>query len=76
MSQQTAPADWPKIFKERRNQVRRAVGDGVILWLGHVLQARNYADNTYPFRQNSHFLYYTGLAEPDLARSIRPSVPR
>ena len=67
MSQQTISVDWPQIFKERRNQVRRAVGGGVILWLGHVLQARNYPDNTYPFRQNSHFLYYTGLAEPDLA---------
>jgi Xaa-Pro dipeptidase len=67
MSQQTTSVDWPQIFKERRNQVRQAVGGGVILWLGHVLQARNYADNTYPFRQNSHFLYYTGLTEPDLA---------
>ena len=37
------------------------------MWLGHVPQARNYADNAFPFRQNSHFLYYTGLADPDLA---------
>lgn len=38
------------------------------LWLGHRLQSRNFADNPYyPFRQNSHFLYYTGLSEPDLA---------
>lgn len=40
---------------------------GVILWLGAGLQSRNYENNVYPFRQNSHFLYYTGLAEPDLA---------
>jgi Xaa-Pro aminopeptidase len=32
-----------------------------------MMQPRNYTDNTYPFRQNSHFLYYTGLSEPDLA---------
>jgi Xaa-Pro aminopeptidase len=32
-----------------------------------MFQPRNYTDNTYPFRQNSHFLYYTGLSEPDLA---------
>jgi Xaa-Pro aminopeptidase len=32
-----------------------------------VQQPRNYVANTYPFRQNSHFLYYTGLAHPDLA---------
>ncbi len=55
------------IFKGRRNRIRKAAGDGVILWLGHVLQPRNYLANTYPFRQNSNFLYYTGLAEPDLA---------
>jgi Xaa-Pro aminopeptidase len=43
------------------------VGDGIILWLGHSQQPRNYADNCYPFRQNSHFLYYTGLSKPDMA---------
>jgi Xaa-Pro aminopeptidase len=56
-----------KIFRARRNRVRAAAGGGVILWLGHSLQPRNYANNAYPFRQNSHFLYYTGLAEPELA---------
>ncbi len=55
------------IYRDRRNKIREAVGDGVILWLGHMLQPRNYTDNTYPFRQNSHFLYYMGLQEPDLA---------
>ena len=60
-------ANWPEIFRQRRNKVREQIRDGVILWAGSVLQPRNYADNAYPFRQNSHFLYYTGLAEPDLA---------
>ena len=59
-------ANWPAIYKQRRNKIREEVG-GMILWLGHVLQPRNYTDNPYPFRQNSHFLYYTGLSEPDLA---------
>jgi Xaa-Pro aminopeptidase len=43
------------------------MGGGIILWIGAGLQSRNYENNTYPFRQSSHFLYYTGLAEPDLA---------
>jgi Xaa-Pro aminopeptidase len=60
-------ADWPEIFRRRRNRIRDEVGGGVVLWIGHALQPRNYADNAYPFRQNSHFLYYTGLSEPDLA---------
>jgi Xaa-Pro aminopeptidase len=59
-------ANWPEIYRQRRNAIREQVG-GAILWVGHVLQPRNYADNTYPFRQNSHFLYYAGLVEPDLA---------
>jgi len=55
------------IFRARRNQIREAVGGGIILWLGHMLQPRNYTDNTYPFRQHSTFLYYMGLTEPGLA---------
>jgi Xaa-Pro aminopeptidase len=65
-------ANWPEIFKQRRNKIRREIEDGIILWIGHVLQPRNYADNAYLFRQNSHFLYYTGLAEPDLAMISYP----
>ena len=59
-------ADWKRIFRNRRNHIRATAGDGVILLPGHSLQPRNYANNAYPFRQNSHFLYYTGLNEPDL----------
>ncbi len=61
------PPKWSEIFKQRRNRIRESIGGGMILWIGHVLQPRNYADNAYPFRQNSHFLYYTGLSKPDLA---------
>ncbi len=67
MGKHNVDSDWPQIYKERRNRIREDVGGGVILWLGHMLQPRNYADNNFPFRQNSHFLYYTGLAGPDLA---------
>ena len=56
-----------EVYRERRNKIRQAAGGGVILWLGHMMQPRNYTDNAYPFRQNSNFLYYMGLADPDLA---------
>ncbi len=59
-------ADWAGIFRRRRDRIRTRTGGGLILWPGHAPQPRNYAGNTYPFRQNSHFLYVTGLAEPDL----------
>jgi Xaa-Pro aminopeptidase len=64
---QSSRHNWREIYKKRRNRIREEVGGGVILWIGHNLQPRNYADNAFPFRQNSHFLYYTGLSEPDLA---------
>ena len=59
--------NWPEIYRQRRNQLRKKLGNGITLWIGHILQPRNYADNTYLFRQNSHFLYYTGLSQPDMA---------
>jgi Xaa-Pro aminopeptidase len=66
MAEQKSALIGPEVFVERRNRIREAVGGGLILWLGHIQQPRNYVANTYPFRQNSHFLYYTGLAQPDL----------
>jgi Xaa-Pro aminopeptidase len=66
-SRDSNKANWPEIYRQRRNQLRNKFGNGVILWVGHVPQPRNYADETYPFRQNSHFLYYTGLSQPEMA---------
>ncbi len=67
MDKTNSSKPWADIYRERRNQIREKVDNGIILWLGHNLQPRNYTDNTYLFRQNSHFLYYTGLSQPDLA---------
>jgi len=72
----TFQTSWPETFKQRRNRIREAVGNGIILWIGHEAQPRNYADNTYPFRQNSHFLYYTGLSQPNLAMLSFPEADR
>jgi len=67
VSGKTAGHNWAEIYHLRRDTIRERIGDGLILWLGSSLQPRNYEGNTYPFRQNSHFLYYTGLSKPDLA---------
>ena len=56
-----------KVYVERRKRLREQVRDGVVLWLGHALQPRTYPANTYRFRQHSHFLYFVGRNEPDLA---------
>lgn len=63
-------------FVERRKELHRRLGqdDGVVLFLGGSLQARNYLDNPYmPFRQSSHFLYYTGITSPGFALLSFPS---
>jgi len=39
---------------------------GLVLLLGNRQLPQNYADNPYPFRQDSTFLYYFGLDRPDL----------
>ena len=43
---------------------------GVILLLGNNESPMNYTDNTYPYRQDSTFLYYFGLSKPNLAAFI------
>lgn len=54
-------------YENRRSHLRKEVGSGVCLFLGNSLVGMNYADNEYPFRQDSSFLYYWGLDYPGLA---------
>src|SRR5690606_25391446 len=48
----------------------QAKGKGVLLFPGATDQPMNYKGNTYPFRQDSSFLYYFGLSQPGLAGII------
>lgn len=48
-------------YVNRRAELKKRVGSGVILLLGNDEAGCNYADNTYDFRQDSTFLYYFGL---------------
>ena len=57
-------------YTDRRNQLIHQVESGLILLLGNEESGMNYADNTYHFRQDSHFLYYTGLETASLAAII------
>ena len=59
---------FPKeLYIKRREQLMQLVKDGIILLFGNKESSMNYASNTYPFRQDSNFLYYTGIDIPDLA---------
>jgi len=60
------------IYRSRREALREAVDDGAILILGNNDAPKNYLDNVYPFRQDSHFLYYAGINETGMALLIEP----
>ena len=52
-------------YQSRRRTLREAVPDGAILLPANREAPRNYVDNPYPFRQDSSFLYYVGISEPE-----------
>ena len=57
-------------YQRRRNQLKKDVGSGLLLFLGNDEVGMNYADNTYRFRQDSTFLYFFGLDYASLAAVI------
>lgn len=64
-----------KIFSKetyihRRNDLKRKMGSGVLLFLGNEESSMNFKDNWYPFRQDSTFLYFFGLDMPGLTAVI------
>lgn len=48
-------------YVERRNELKKFVGSGLIVLFGNNDSPANYPSNTYKFRQDSSFLYYFGL---------------
>ena len=56
---------FPKeTYINRRKRLSENMGSGLILLLSNEDSPMNYADNCYPFRQDSTFLYYFGLDIP------------
>lgn len=54
-------------FSERRTRLQAALPGGLLLFLGNEESPMNYRDNAYPFRQDSSFLYFTGIERPGAA---------
>ncbi|MGQ0709332.1 MAG: aminopeptidase P family protein [Rhodoferax sp.] len=57
------------IYQTRRQRLRTLLRErfgatGLVLLPGHGEAPMNYGDNTYPFRQDSSFLYFFGLQQP------------
>ncbi|MEO6357439.1 MAG: aminopeptidase P N-terminal domain-containing protein, partial [Ferruginibacter sp.] len=59
-----------EIYINRRNQLKSLVGSGIILLIGNEQSSMSFKDNWYPFRQDSSFLYFTGLDTPGIAAII------
>jgi Xaa-Pro aminopeptidase len=57
-------------YEGRRVELQGKIDGGLMLFLGNGESPMNFADNCFPFRQDSSFLYYFGLDQPDLAAVI------
>lgn len=60
-----------KTFAENRRRVMQDLPDGLIFLAGDELTTRNH-DVSYLFRQDSNFLYLTGVEEPGYALALNP----
>ena len=58
------------IYIKRREQLKKKVKSGILLFMGNVDSPMNYTDNIFPFRQDSTFLYYFGLDHPGFTAII------
>ncbi len=56
-----------EIYCNRRDQLKNQIKSGVVLLFGNKELPFNGPDNPYKFRQDSTFLYYTGLDRPNLS---------
>lgn len=54
----------PDTYRQRRNSLQARFDRGLLLFIGNDESPRNYADNTFHFRQDSTFLYYMGVDQP------------
>ena len=57
-------------YAERRSRLRQLVGSGIIFIPGNNDSPYNFPNNTYKFRQDSSFLYFTGQHRDGLALVI------
>ena len=60
----------PDTYRARRARLSKAIGSGLVLFLGNDEVGMNYTANVYPFRQDSSFLYFWALDQPGLAAVI------
>ncbi|MBO3462901.1 aminopeptidase P family protein [Aetokthonos hydrillicola Thurmond2011] len=57
---QSTPSSLSDILRQRRQRLATLIDFPAILWSGSNIP-RNYPGNVFPYRANSHFLYFGGL---------------
>jgi Xaa-Pro aminopeptidase len=57
-------------YINRRAALKKALGSGLLLFIGNDESGCNYAGNTYPYRQDSTFLYFFGQPYAGLSAII------
>ncbi len=60
----------PDTYVQRRKLLKKRMTSGLLVFMGNDESPMNYPANTYPFRQDSTFLYFFGLVSPGLAAVI------
>lgn len=60
MPSQTTSLSLAAVLRQRRDRLAEIYPGPVVLESGRAV-SRNFPANTYPFRANSHFLYFAGL---------------
>jgi Xaa-Pro aminopeptidase len=58
------------VYSNRRKALLKSMGGGLVLMPGNEESPMNYRANTYPFRQDSSFLYFFGPDRPGLTGLI------
>ncbi|MDL2261910.1 aminopeptidase P family protein [Bacteroidales bacterium OttesenSCG-928-I21] len=60
----------PEVYKNRRDNLKKTLKNGIYLFLGNNEAPMNYPANCYHFRQDSNFLYFYGLDLAGMAAII------
>jgi len=59
-----------RTYVDRRARLAAQFDSGLLLFFGNEESPMNYTDNAFHFRQDSTFLYYFGIDQPDYAAII------
>src|SRR5215216_2738322 len=60
----------PDTYRARRARLKKDIGSGLLLFLGNDEVGITYTANTYPFRQDSTFLYFWAVDQPGVTALI------